>query len=98
MVRPLIWELVRYSPFVLFSLQPVSRRMNLALMPDIDWMHYYIEETFAMARALSRSLSFDECKRLFVSLNMQNFVWLTEYTSKLVFFNIKGIKTKEIVL
>ena len=66
MERPnLIWETIRFSPVILFSLEPTGKNLRKSLTHDMSHFHYFLESEFGMVNV--RDSDFKECKVLLAS-------------------------------
>ena len=39
----LLWEIIRYCPGILFSIEPAKRGLRSALCHDLSHFHYFLE-------------------------------------------------------
>jgi hypothetical protein len=46
--RPILWEVVRYDPWVLFALEAVCKANHAKLERDLTYFYYYFEENYQL--------------------------------------------------
>ena len=68
--RPTLYEILRYAPKIVFSLNCVSKEMQEHLSHDMDYMHYLLEESFGQSDV--RSLDWIKSLELLSSLTTEN--------------------------
>ena len=61
----LIWETIKYSPGILFSLEPVMKGLRTSLSHDMSHFHYFLESQFGYTNV--RASDFASCKSLLKS-------------------------------
>ena len=45
----LLWEIMSYSPQILFSIEPINRGLRESLCHDLSHFHYFIESEFGLS-------------------------------------------------
>ena len=59
------WETIRYSPEILFNLEPTTKNLRKSLCHDISHFHYFLESEFGYKDV--RDADFTYCKSLLKS-------------------------------
>ena len=60
--KVLLWEMIRYSPIIYFTLESVSKAVKSTLENDESYFQYFLEEIYGYKNI--RSKSFSDCKIL----------------------------------
>ena len=42
----LLWETIRFSPQILFTIEPTAKRLRKTLCYDMSHFHYFLESEF----------------------------------------------------
>ena len=61
----LLWETIRFSPLILYTIEPMSKRLKKSLCHDLSHFHYFLECEFDYTDV--RDLDFMNCKTLLKS-------------------------------
>ena len=61
----LLWETIRYSPIILFTIEPTNQSLRKSLSHDISHFHYFLESEFGYTNI--RDSDFKCCKSLLQS-------------------------------
>jgi hypothetical protein len=60
LIRPLLWEIVRYNNNCFFSLECTSKTLHNRLTSDLSYFYYFLEEVFEIDDV--RGMDFREVK------------------------------------
>ena len=61
----LLWEIIRFFPEILFSLEPTSKTLRTSLCHDLSHLHFFLESEFGYTSV--RDSDFTYCKSLLIS-------------------------------
>ena len=61
----LLWEIIRFFPNILYSIEPTEKSIRKALSHDIAHFHYFLETEFGYTDV--RDADFSQCKTLLSS-------------------------------
>ena len=61
----LLWETIRYSPVILYTLDTVMKGLRSSLFNDMSHFHYFLESEFGCTNV--RDSDFTYCKSLLIS-------------------------------
>ena len=61
----LLWETIRYSPQILFNIEPIKRGFRRSLCNDLSHFHYFLESELGFTNI--RDIDFTHCKSLLQS-------------------------------
>ena len=61
----LLWEIMKYCPGILFSIEATQTSLRTSLCRDISHFHYFLESQFGLKNV--RDLDFTSCKSLLQS-------------------------------
>ena len=61
----LMWEIIRFFPQILYTIEPTEKRLRKALCHDMSHFHYFLESEFGCTEV--RDSDFTSCKSLLQS-------------------------------
>jgi hypothetical protein len=60
LVRPLLFELVRYQPLLLYVFPVISKSIRSRITSDMSFVYYFLEEQFGIKEARELTLTLED--------------------------------------